>query len=356
MIDFYHRVIQQDLQRIVKGNIDINQFKNKTVLITGINGMIATYLAYTFIYMNQNYDLNIKIIGMGRNIDEFNRRFSLAQSTDIEFIFQDVTSKLIVPNKIDYIFHAATNASPEAMIYEPVEIALTNSIGTKNIADLAIKKNAHLHFFSTREVYGASVNNSLNETDTSSLSPLNIRDVYPISKVFSESLLNAYKSEHGLNFSVSRIAHAFGPTMRTEGDGRVMADFLGKVLNNKDIVLNSDGSSERAFIYISDVISAILHIVLNSDNKSYTYNVSNESEPITVLQLAKLISNMGTEFQKKTQVLMNFQKNVLKSGYSTVKRVPLNTTKLETLGWKPEVKLESGILNTLIVLNNENKL
>lgn len=340
-------VVFSDLKEIVNSDVNFQKFRNATVLITGINGALATYLAYSFFYLNDHENLGIRVIGLGRNKKEFAKKLPNLETLNFEFVEQDVTDRINIEEKIDYIFHAATNASPESMVQHPVEISLTNTLGTYNVAELAKKNDAHLHFFSTREVYGSNPNLKLTENDDSIVNTLNVRDVYPIAKLSAESMLLAYHKEYELDISISRIAHAYGPTMKI--DGRVMADFIFKAKENQNIVLNSDGSAERAFIYVTDAISAIFYIVLNHTEQNFVMNVSNELEPITVKELALLIQRCGQKFSKSIEVQNDLKKSST-LGYSKNMRRPMETSRLEKTGWAPKVSLEDGIMRTLNVV------
>lgn len=347
-MDFYTTgVVQKDLEFISKANLNFEKFRNSTILITGINGMLATNLAYAFLFLNKKFQLKINLIGLGRNESEFKSRFS-SNLNNIIFVKQDINEKINIKLPVDYIFHTATNASPENMVNHPVDIALVNTLGTANVAEFALQRGANVHFLSTREVYGESYKNDISEKDDSILNALDIRNVYPISKLSSESMLLAYQNEYDLNISISRIAHAYGPGMKLRNDGRVMADFLGKVLRNENIVLKSDGTAERSFLYVRDAILGILTVVLRCTKENFVFNVSNEIEPITVRNLAYMAKDFGHNFNADIQVefAQDFKDN---AGYSIIKRTPLNTSKIEELGWKPSVDLETGIFNTLQV-------
>lgn len=340
-------VVQNDLDFISNSGLEFEKFRNATILITGINGMLATYLAYSLLFINDKFELNIKILGLGRNKEEFVHRFN--NNRHITFIEQDINDEIRVDQSVDYIFHAATNANPENMITHPVSISLVNTLGTKNVAEFARKTGAHVHFFSTREIYGSSNQHKLQESSDSILNPLDVRNVYPISKLAAESMLLAYKNEYDLSISISRIAHAYGPGMKIKNDGRVMADFLGKIINKKNIVLNSAGIDERAFIYVRDAILAIFNIVLKHTSDAFVFNVSNETEPIMVKNLAYMVQQCGMKCGSHIDI--KFSTNLSRAGYSKIKRRPLDTNQLENLGWNPTVSLEDGILNTLVAYN-----
>lgn len=347
MFSYKNRVVQKDLEFITDVNLNFEKFRNKTVLITGINGMLATNLAFAFLFLNDKFNFNISIIGLGRNRKEFESRFD-PNLKKIYFIEQDINEKIQVTRKVDFIFHAATNASPENMTDRPVSIAVVNTLGTINVAEFALENDAYVHFLSTREIYGSSNSNQIKETSDSLLNSLDIRNVYPISKLSAESILLAYKKEHNLSISISRIAHAYGPGMKLQNDGRVMADFIGKVVRSEDIILNSDGNAERAFIYTRDAILGILFIVLKYSASNFTFNLSNETEPIRIKNLAHLVRCCGEKFDLESNVTFSTNHCDV-AGYSKVTRTPLNTENLESLGWKPSMSLKMGICNTFEV-------
>lgn len=345
-MDYKDKIIELDLfdiiERIPKS--DWNIFKNKTVLITGATGTIAQYLVKSLCKVSQLYNLNIRVIVTARNIQKMNKLFSgLDLGDNILFFEWDVIDELKISENVDFIIHAAGNASQYAMVNDPIEIIMTNSIGTLNVANFAQKNNVeHVHFLSTREVYGDVLGNVIEEDNLGVLNHLDPRAAYPESKKFAENVLSSFGYQYGLKSSISRIAHAFGPGMSLENDGRVMADMIFNAVNNQNIVLKSDGLAERAFIYISDVIAGIFHIIIYG-KYGEAYNLANESEPISIRDTAMLIANIsgtgiGVEYQIPKEQSM---------GYSKIKRKKLSTKKLEMLGWQPKVTLRSGIKRTL---------
>ncbi|TON44942.1 dTDP-glucose 4,6-dehydratase, partial [Vibrio parahaemolyticus] len=85
-----------------------------------------------------------------------------------------------------------------------------------------------------------------------------------------------------------RIAHSYGPGMFLN-DGRVMSDLVGCVIDNQPIVLKSDGSALRSFCYVTDAVSAMLLVLLKGEVNT-AYNIANETEEVSILQLANLLS------------------------------------------------------------------
>lgn len=338
-------VVQSDLKNIMNQNIDFEKLYNKTVLITGASGMIASYYMYTLMYLNDTKDANIKIYALVMDMDRLEKITELSTRNDIIPIVQDVCNPIYIPEKVDYIIHMASSANPRTITKDPVGIIKANVIGTLNVLELAKKNEAEVLFTSTREIYGEiQGKEKIKETDMGVLECLELRSCYPESKRMAENLMVSFAYQYNIKYKIVRIAHAYGPGMIINNDGRIMSDLISYIVNKENIVLKSTGDAKRAFCYITDVVSALLMItVMGKPNEAY--NISNETEEISVKDLAFMMKEMYQD----TEVVFNIEEN--KNEYVKFKRVPLDTTKLEALGWKPRVSLKNGIENTVRYFN-----
>lgn len=338
-------VIESDINDIIKSDLDWNRFRNSNLLITGINSMIGIYLTALFITLNRRQRLGIRIIGLTRSLTKSRLLFGEENCQDgLIYLNQDVIEPIKADMNIDYIFHLAGNASPTSIINDPVGILKANILGAFNVLELArTKKTKAVLFASTREVYGKSDLTELTETSFGEIDPMLSRNCYPESKRAVESIARSYFDEYGINTFCARIAHSFGPGMKTENDGRVMADFMGDAINGRDIVMLSDGTAERAFIYLSDAIAGLLHIILKG-KPGEAYNLSNEQEPYMIRDIAKMICAASG---KNISVIFSNDEDRTK-GYCNYKRVRLDNTKIEKLGFSPKVSLREGIKRTLL--------
>lgn len=320
---------------------------NKTVLITGASGMLATYLVYTLMELNFKQNANIKLIGLVRNKQKAIGKFkNIINHKNFVLLVQDVTMPINIDNDIDYIIHAASNSSPKSILSNPVDIIKANTIGTINVLELAKDKNVEkVLYLSTREIYGkiSSDVNSIEEDDFGSLNCKEFRSCYPESKRVSETMLESYYYQYNIPYNIVRLAHAYGPGMNINEDGRVMADFISDVVNYRDIVLKSDGSAIRAFCYISDAIYGILKVIVDGEIGE-AYNIANETEPIMIKKLAKKLNSLFKE--RNINIIYDIPQEK-SAGYSKIGRTPLNTSKLEELGWSCKVGLHEGLIRTV---------
>jgi|AntDeeMinimDraft_8_1070380.scaffolds.fasta_scaffold00133_13 nucleoside-diphosphate-sugar epimerase len=342
MINYRHPQVQADLAELIAQNIPWSDLKDKTVLITGATGMLASYVGFTLLYLNAQMNLNIRPIFLARS--ELKLRTVYGKALEqCHCLVQDICKPIDYAGNIDYIFHAAGAASPYYILNDPVGIINANVEGTQNILELARKnKTTNIAFASTREVYGRlDKKTAITEDDIGVVDPLNPRNCYPESKRLAEALFMAYYTQYGINFNSLRIAHSYGPGMQLERDGRVMADFLNDAVNGRDIILKSRGEAERAFCYITDAISGVFRVMLNGA-PSKAYNVANEKEPIQIIDLANLIQKtVGNDRSVKIE-LTNSQ-----AGYTDYARTALVTDWLEELGWYSKVCLEDGLTRTI---------
>ena len=260
MFSYNNSVVQNDLESICHASIPWFNLVGKRILVTGANGMIATYLIYTLMYFIQKYDMDIKVIALSRNKQKSERLFgNFLNNSHFILLIQDVCKPIDYTGKVDYVFHFAGNASPYFIQNDPVGIMKSNLLGMINVLEVAREKEVEkVIFASTREVYGKNeIDNLLSEDSFGYINCLDNRSCYPESKRAAESLCKSYYLQYGINFNTVRIAHAYGPGMKLDNDGRVMADFIKCIVDNQNIVLKSTGESLRAFCYVNALVSGI---------------------------------------------------------------------------------------------------
>lgn len=342
-------VIIEDLRRMCQADLPWLLLNGKTVLVTGASGMLASYVTWLLLYLHEEAGIDVSVVALCRNPQKAEQYYgSYVGKPYFHLLTQDICNPIVYDGNVDYIFHLAGNASPHFINTDPVGIMRCNLMGTMNVLELARKKQtAKVIFASTREVYGANEHaDKLDECSYGVLDPLDARSCYPESKRAAETLLKSYYLQYGVEFNTIRIAHAYGPTMTLENDGRVMADLMSDVVAGRDIVLKSSGEAIRAFLYITDAILGMF-TVLFKGKAGEAYNLANETEPVCIRDLAQLLASSRSD--KNIQVVINEGDQ---KGYCTYRRTALNTTAIERLGWKPQVPLREGIFRVLHTKNS----
>ncbi len=344
---YNNKIVQADLKAICE-TYNFEKLKNKNVVVTGATGMLATYYTSVLMYLNDNFGYGIKIYALARNEDKLKKKFgNISERDDFIPIIQDICDKISINEKVDYILHAAGSASPEALTKYPTDVIMTNIIGAKNVLDLAKEKNARIIFTSTREVYGAIDGaENISEEMVGKLDQTDVRSCYPESKRLIENLIICHNSQFGTDYRITRLAHAYGPGMAIEKDGRIMSDLIGNAVRNEEIILKSTGEALRAFCYVADAVAALL-LVTVSNNDERIYNISNETEETSIKNLAEKIASIYS-------LNIRYELSKDNTGYVKFKRVALDNTKLKKLGWKPIYNLTQGVENTVTFSKDEN--
>jgi nucleoside-diphosphate-sugar epimerase len=339
-----NNIIKEDISSIINCFDYWERFKNKTILITGANGFLPAYLVESFLSLDKTY--NTKIIAIVRNKQKANNRFkNYMTDTNLEIIEHDVCNEFNYNHKIDFIIHAASQASPKYYKVDPVGTLNANVLGTINMLKLAQTKSVESFlYFSSGEVYGEVKDEfmPIKEDTFGYLNPALVRSCYGESKRMGETICVSYFAQYGIKAKIVRPFHTYGPGMALD-DGRVYADFVANIIKDQNIILNSDGKAKRAFCYLTDATIGFLTVLVNGENGE-AYNVGNPQEEYSILELANILVNLYPE--KKIEVILN---KTINADYlkSTITRNSPNIDKLKKLNWNPTVTIEKGFKRTV---------
>jgi UDP-glucuronate decarboxylase len=346
-------IIREDIEKIIETSQFWARFKNKVILISGANGFLPAYLVDTLIYLNEVFeDHNTKVIGLVRNRERAATRLGhLFSNPYFQLIEQDVSDPVTIDGPVDFIIHAASQASPKYYGVDPVGTLNANVLGTINLLNLSKEKACESFlYFSSSEVYGQVDEDKLpiNELTFGYLNPTNVRACYGESKRMGENLCVSYFHQYGVKAKIVRPFHTYGPGMQLN-DGRVFADFVNNVVSRNNIVLNSDGSSRRNFCYLADAATGFLTVLLNGENAE-AYNVANAREEYSILELANTIVGLKPELGLKVTVNIPAQSNI---NYvkSVVSRGTPDISKINGIGWDPATSVPEGFLRTINSFN-----
>lgn len=343
------KITQEDIEYIVNHELDWNVLSNSTILISGASGFLPSYIVETLVYLNDKLNKNIKIIALVRNKEKALNRFEHHKNRkDLEFLVQDVCEPINLnpDEKIDYIIHAASNASPKFYGTDPVGTINANVLGTINLLKLAKEKSSKgFLFFSSGEVYGEVKESQIptKENDYGYIDLTNVRSCYAESKRMGENLCVSWHHQYGVPVKIIRPFHTYGPGMNLN-DGRVFADFVSDIINNRNIVMKSDGSNTRAFCYLSDFTAGMFKVLLNGE-MGQAYNVGFNKET-SIIELAGILVKLFHE--KKLNVIKNESDRSKEYLKSMVSRTCPDVSKIKMLGWEPKIGVEEGFKRTVL--------
>lgn len=344
-------VVQQDLGFITHSNlIDWERFRNKTVLISGANGMLPSYMVETLLYLNENNDYNITVIALVRNIEKAKKVFADYDGNPrLKYLIQDVTKPVHYNGDVHYIVHAASQAAPSYYGVDPVGTFTANTIGTLNLLELAREKQVEgFLYFSTGAVYGDVEGEKvlLDENMAGNVNTLDVRNCYGESKRAGETACVCYHYQYHVPTKIVRIFHTFGPKVNLD-DGRVFSDFCKNVINNENIVLKSDGAAKRSFLYVADAVIAYFKVLLDGESAT-AYNVGgDESHEISIRDLSQMLVDLYPE--KKLKVIYDIDENDLT--YTKMrtpqKQILPKLDRIAGLGWRIGTSIEDCFKRTI---------
>jgi dTDP-glucose 4,6-dehydratase len=308
-------------------------------LVTGGAGFLGSHLCdYLLEKGHEVICIDNLITGNKKNIEQIIS--DRTKSERFTYIRHDVTKPIYFGDKIDFIFHLASPASPIDYLDLPIPTLKVGALGTYNMLGLAKEQGARLLLASTSEVYGDPLVNPQPETYWGNVNPIGPRGVYDEAKRYAEAITMAYHRYHGIDTRIVRIFNTYGPRMRIN-DGRVVPNFLKQALSGEDITVYGDGSQTRSFCYVSDLIEGIYRLMMS--DYAEPVNIGNPEE-ISVLEFAKVIIEIT---ESKSKII--YEK--LPVDDPKVRRPDISKAR-QLLGWEPTVKLREGLSKTIEYFNN----
>ncbi|MFC1626925.1 UDP-glucuronic acid decarboxylase family protein [Patescibacteria group bacterium] len=314
--------------------------KTKVCLVAGGAGFIGSHLCKSL--LKDGYRVicvDNFLTGSKENVEALleNDRFTLINA--------DITKKLpemIADERVDYIFHLASPASPNessprSYMNLPLETMDANSIGTRRLLRLAKKKHAKMVYASTSEVYGDPKVHPQTEDYWGHVNPNGVRSCYDESKRFGEALCLVYVRKFEVDVRIARIFNTYGPKMDIQ-DGRAIVNFIVQGLKNEPITIYGKGKQTRSFCYVTDLVNGLKKLMMRNIEAGEVVNLGNPDE-YTVLQLAEKIKKALKSKSKITYSKLPED--------DPVRRKPDISKARKLLGWKPKVIFSKGLEKTI---------
>ena len=310
--------------------INWNKLRGSTIFVTGATGLIGTSLIKALNFANNRKNLGIKVLGLVRDRKRAEDRFAdILNDGMLNFVLGSVENLPEIRESVDYIIHGASQTASKEFINHAVETINTTVLGTFNLLKLAEEKNVKgFVYLSSMEVYGYPENgHKVKEDEIGNLSPLNLRNSYPLSKIISESMTCAYAVEYSVPAMICRLTQTFGPEVNYN-DNRVFAYFGRCVKEKKNIVLKTKGETKRCYLRTMDAVTAILTIMLEG-KPGTAYNAADEKTYCSIAEMAEQIAVAGG-----IKVEYDIQDEAI-NGFPQTLYMNLDTTALKNLGWTP---------------------
>lgn len=299
------------------------------ILVTGGAGFIGAHIVEALIETGNEVTIMDNFSsGNKRNLS------SISAVNNLNILRHDVVDKIALPG-FDQIYHLACLASPVFYQKNPIETALSNSVGTYNLLVQSKEHKTKILFASTSEVYGNPLQHPQQENYWGNVNPNGIRSCYDESKRFGESLIMDFHRKYGVETRIARIFNTYGPKMNLN-DGRVIPNFIPQALKNHPITVYGDGKQTRSFCYVSDTIQGLVRL-MNSEFFE-PVNIGNPNE-ITIMELTEKIKELT---DSKSEIVF---KQLPED--DPVRRCPDISRAKQVLSWEPRVSLEEGLKRTI---------
>lgn len=345
-----HPIIAQDLDNILSADLPWRNLAGKTVAITGAGGFLASWFVRTLAAFNdRGEDAPCRIVAIVRDQNRALLRLqSFVGRDDFHLMTSDLSEDVHCPFTPDIIVHAASPASPQQYLADPIGTLEVNTAGTANLLRWAEQSGgACLMFVSSGEVYGQTPDGRISEDDYGYLDPTSVRACYGEAKRAGEALCVAWTHQKGVPTRIVRPMHTYGPGISLS-DGRVFADFTSDILARRDIVLNSDGSARRPFCYITDAMLGYFTVLFKGET-ARPYSVGNDQAVLSIRALAELLVDRA--FPELGLKLVFAHPDHASSAPTTLIRGSIpDLSRLRALGWSPAIDPVAGFRRTVMSL------
>lgn len=312
--------------------------KNKNIFITGAAGFIGSnVLEYLFEkYKNYNFTV-LDALTYAGNLKNFPP--SIANSPRFKFIYGDITNTETVDNLVsesDVVIHFAAETHVTRSIYDNVKFFQTDVLGTQAIANAVYHHKNKVERFihiSTCEVYGAGLTKKMNEDH-----PLNPHSPYAAAKAGADRLVYSYFITYKIPVIILRPFNIYGPRQHLE---KAIPRFITSAILNENITVHGDGKSERDYMHVSDVSTAIDLLIRAPIKKvqGQVFNIGSGQE-ISIIEIAKRVARYMNIDESKIHFTKDRpgQVSTFAADYRKIKKM---------LGWIPKKRLSDGLSETI---------
>jgi UDP-glucuronate decarboxylase len=356
-------IVLEDLERIHAAVRPGDRFGDATVLVTGCAGFLGFYFLQYLVRYAARLGVR-KVIGLDTFLldkpawlETLAAEFPQVLALRAFDIARDDLAAVEGAADASYVIHAASVASPSFYRRFPVETIDANIWGLRHLLDhyRELGTLRGLLFFSSSEIYGDPdpAHIPTDEEYRGLVSCVGPRACYDESKRFGETICWVYANKYGMPLTIARPFNNYGPGMRVE-DKRLPADFAKCVLENRDIVILSDGLPTRTFCYVSDAVSGYLRCLLHG--KYDYFNIGIEHPEISVRDLARIYQAAGRETHGYGGgVLYQTSEDPEYMTHNPNRRCPVIAKARETLGYDPTILVEEGVRRFLQFLKHEER-
>jgi UDP-glucose 4-epimerase len=227
----------------------------------------------------------------------------------------------------DAVFHLAAQADVQTSMKRPDYDAAVNVIGTVNVLQAAA--GAQVIFASSG---GAGYGECSERADENT--PFLPESPYGIAKKCGEEYLAGWNRIHGTTHVSMRLGNVYGPRQDAGLEGGVVAIFLERLARGDETVIFGDGTQSRDFVYVEDVVAALLAVV-GAGGGPYNVGTGDDTTVNDLHRACAAVAGAGHEARHEAARLGDIQRSVLDASLIERER-----------GWRPRMSLDDGLART----------
>lgn len=315
-------------------------FSRKNILVTGGAGFIGSHLCDALVKDHHVICVDNFSTSSVANIEH------LLQNPNFEFINHDIVQPFDLTEfaeldrfkvkfqGIQEIYHLACPISKRHFEDFKIATVLTNSIGIKNVLDIAVANQAKILYASSSALYGPRGDRQyVSESDLCILDHLTSHGAYDEGKRFSEAILYTYQDVYGVDVKITRLFRTYGPRMKLF-DGNLVPDMINAALEGRDIELTYAEDARLGLCFVSDIVDGLVRH-MNSPIDVTVVNLGSDQE--------QYLSSVAAQIIKLTDSESRVRFEPSKNGASHEAALPDIGKARQVLGWLPLVRLEDGL-------------
>jgi len=268
----------------------LQKMSGKTVVMTGAGGFLGRYFTALLKYSNDHSEGSpIRVLALDNYITSNRSDVSDQLDPNFEWIYGDASIASQLPEKFDFIIHAAGIASPQHYRANPLATIDVAVNVTRALLERAKSDSSRMLFFSSSEIYGDPFPQFVptNEEYRGNVTTRGPRACYDESKRMGETLCWVYENYFDVHVSIARPFNVYGPGMMPR-DYRVLPNFAASIARGEPLQVYGSGKQTRTFCYITDAIVGFMKVLVDAP-KPDVFNVGNPTPEIGINDLAILI-------------------------------------------------------------------
>ena len=240
---------------------------------------------------------------------------------------------IFLEEKPDFVYHLAAQIEVAKSMIDPLFDNKINLIGSFNVLDNSRLNGVKKVIFAST---GGAIYGEAKKIPTPEDYPTNPISFYGIHKLTFEKYLNAYYHNYNLNYSILRFSNVYGPRQFKGGEAGVIAIFTENAVNDKKSFQYGNGLQTRDFIFVDDVVEALVSVMELDYQGEINISYGLESSLLDVREALEKALDKEVQVEEKTAKPGEQKRSCLNN--SLAKKV---------LNWEPKISLNEGIKKTI---------